>query len=219
MWSYWNCSYWLCCCRYNWWWDELRAFCDSWLCYRRGKFNGRHWNSFWSSIGYLIVNRYLKLSNSNKELTKKEIYQLGKNGDKKVIEIFNETGRNIGVGLVNIINGLSPELLVIGGGIVEIKDYIYEEIIKKLEESALSVSYKKAEIKFSKLGSLAAVYGMADSDAWDTFSKLVPDDFINEACARIIIRMDKYEPVKYAARVRCPVLFQVCDNDFHFQCA
>jgi len=109
-----------------------------------------------------IVNRYLKSSNSNKELTKKEIYQLGKNGDKKVIEIFNEAGRNIGVGLVNIINGLSPELLVIGGGIVEIKDYIYEEIIKKLEESALSISYKKVEIKFSELADLAAVYGMAD---------------------------------------------------------
>jgi len=109
-----------------------------------------------------VVNRYLKLSNSNKELTKKEIYQLGKNGDKKVIKIFSETGRNIGIGLVNIVNGLSPELLVIGGGIVEIKDYIYEEIIKKLEESALSVSYRKVEIKFSQLGSLAVVYGMAD---------------------------------------------------------
>jgi predicted NBD/HSP70 family sugar kinase len=109
-----------------------------------------------------IVNRYLKLSNSNKELTKKEIYQLGKNGDKKVIEIFNETGRNIGIGLVNIVNGLSPELLVIGGGIVEIKDYIYEEIIKKLKESALSVSYRNVEIKFSELAGLAAVYGMAD---------------------------------------------------------
>ena len=95
-------------------------------------------------------------------MTKKEIYQLGKNCDKRIIEIFNEAGRSIGIGLVNIINGLSPELLVIGGGIVEIKDYIYDEIVKKLEESALSVSYKKAEIKFSKLGSLAAVYGMAD---------------------------------------------------------
>ncbi|MBA7483599.1 N-acetylglucosamine repressor [subsurface metagenome] len=109
-----------------------------------------------------IVNRYLKLSNSNKELTKKEIYQLGKNGHKKIIEIFNEAGRNIGIGLVNIINGLSPELLVIGGGIVEIKDYVYEEIIKKLEENALSISYRSVKIKFSKLGSLAAVYGMAD---------------------------------------------------------
>ena len=109
-----------------------------------------------------IVNSYLKLPNSNKELTKEEIYQLGKNGDKKIIEIFKEAGKNIGIGLVNIVNGLSPELLVIGGGIVEIKEYIYEEIVKKLEESALSVSYRNVEIKFSELGSLAAVYGMAD---------------------------------------------------------
>ena len=109
-----------------------------------------------------IVNSYLKLPNSNKELTKEEIYQLGKNGDKKIIEIFKEAGKNIGIGLVNIVNGLSPELLVIGGGIVEIKEYIYEEIVKKLEESALSVSYRNVEIKFSELGSLAAVYGLAD---------------------------------------------------------
>jgi len=109
-----------------------------------------------------IVNSYLKLSNSNKKLTKKEIYQLGKNGDKKVIKIFNKVGRNIGIGLVNIINGLSPELLVIGGDIVEIKDYIYDKIIKKLEENALSISYRSVKIKFSKLGRLAAVYGMAD---------------------------------------------------------
>ena len=109
-----------------------------------------------------IVNRYLKLPNSNKELNKKEVYQLGKNGDKKIIEIFNEAGRNIGIGLVNIINGLSPELLIIGGDVVEIKDYIYGEIVKVLTKSALSISYRSVEIKFSKLGSLAAVYGMAD---------------------------------------------------------
>ena len=118
------------------------------------------WEKF-ASESY-IVNRYLKLSNSNKELTKKEVYQLGKKGHKKIIEIFKETGRSIGIGLVNIINGLSPELVVIGGGIVEIKDYIYDEIVKILEESALSISYRSVKIKFSKLGSLAAVYGMAD---------------------------------------------------------
>jgi N-acetylglucosamine repressor len=109
-----------------------------------------------------IVNRYLELTGNKKKLSKKEIYSLGKNGDKTALKIFHEIGKNIGVGLVNIINGLSPELLVIGGGIVEIKDYIYKEIIKKLEESCLSVSCRKTEIKFSKLGNMAAVYGMAD---------------------------------------------------------
>jgi len=109
-----------------------------------------------------IMNNYLKLPASNPQLSKKEIYQLGKNGDQRIRAIFSETGKNIGIGLVNIINGLSPELLVIGGGIVNIKEFIYEEMIKRLQESALSVNYKKTNIKFSKLGSLAAVCGMAE---------------------------------------------------------
>lgn len=109
-----------------------------------------------------IMNNYLKLPTSNPRLSKKEVYQLGKNGDQRIRAIFSETGKNIGIGLVNIINGLSPELLVIGGGIVNIKEFIYEEMIKRLQESALSVNYKKTNIKFSKLGSLAAVCGMAE---------------------------------------------------------
>jgi len=81
--------------------------------------------------------------------------------------------------------------------------------LRDLVRSWLGLSPHKIPL-VGKPGSIAV---MADSDAWDTFNKLMPDDFINEACARIIIRMDKYEPVKYAARVRCPVLLQVCDND------
>ena len=81
--------------------------------------------------------------------------------------------------------------------------------LRDLVRSWLGLSPHKIPL-VGKSGSVAV---MADADAWDTFSKLVPDDFINEACARIIIRMDKYEPIKYATRVRCPVLLQVCDND------
>jgi len=81
--------------------------------------------------------------------------------------------------------------------------------LRDLVRSWLGLSPHKIPL-VGKPGSIAV---LADSDAWDTFNKLVPDDFVNEACARIIIRMDKYKPVKYAARVRCPVLLQVCDND------
>lgn len=61
-----------------------------------------------------------------------------------------------------------------------------------------------------KPGSIAI---MAFTEAYETFVKLAPDDFINEACARIFIRFDKYRPVKYAQKVRCPVLLQICDKD------
>ena len=59
-------------------------------------------------------------------------------------------------------------------------------------------------------GSLAL---MASDEAYAVFSDLAPGIFVNEACARIAIRGDKYRPVTYASRVRCPVLLQICDQD------
>ena len=54
---------------------------------------------------------------------------------------------------------------------------------------------------------------LAFSEAYEAIGKLAPESFVNEACARIMIRMDKYRPIKKAQHVRCPVLLQICDND------
>jgi dienelactone hydrolase len=51
------------------------------------------------------------------------------------------------------------------------------------------------------------------TEAYEAFEELAPDQFINEACARIAIRWDKYRPIKKATKARCPVLFQICDRD------
>ena len=61
-----------------------------------------------------------------------------------------------------------------------------------------------------KPGSIAL---LTTPDAYDFFGKFAPENPVNEACARIIIRGDKYRPVKHAKNVRCPVLLQICDND------
>jgi len=68
--------------------------------------------------------------------------------------------------------------------------------------------------KIPLVGKPGTVALMADMDAWHTFEELAPDDFVNEACARIGIRMDKYMPINYTSKIRCPVLLQVCDHDF-----
>jgi len=49
--------------------------------------------------------------------------------------------------------------------------------------------------------------------AYEGFGKLAPDNFINEVCARIVLRADKYRPVAEAQHVQCPVLLQICDHD------
>lgn len=63
---------------------------------------------------------------------------------------------------------------------------------------------------FGRSSSLAA---MPYDEAWHFLERVAPRDFVNEVCARIAIRMDKYHPVNHAAKVRCPVLLQLCDLD------
>ncbi|PRX18162.1 putative NBD/HSP70 family sugar kinase [Orenia metallireducens] len=108
---------------------------------------------------------------SNKEILDiDEVYKEAKSGNEDFIKILKKTGENIGIGLANIVNSLSPELIVIGGNIIKIKEYISDEVIKVIKAQSLSVAYKKVDIKFSKLGDNATVYGIA---------KLVFDSHIN----------------------------------------
>ncbi|UCD38339.1 MAG: acetylxylan esterase, partial [Fidelibacterota bacterium] len=60
--------------------------------------------------------------------------------------------------------------------------------LRDLVRSWLGLSPHKVPIA-GKPGTIAV---LADAGAWDAFCKLTPDDFINEVCARIIIRIDKY---------------------------
>jgi len=49
--------------------------------------------------------------------------------------------------------------------------------------------------------------------AFDGYSKIVPSGFINEVCARILLRNRGYNPISYAKDVQCPVLLQICEKD------
>jgi acetyl esterase/lipase len=80
---------------------------------------------------------------------------------------------------------------------------------RDLVRSWLGLSPHKIPI-VGKPGTIAL---MSDADAWETFRELAPEGFINEACARIAIRMDKYRPVTGLHKISCPVLLQVCDQD------
>jgi fermentation-respiration switch protein FrsA (DUF1100 family) len=80
---------------------------------------------------------------------------------------------------------------------------------RDLVRSWLGLSPHKIPI-VGKPGSIACLTTL---DAYDGYRTLTSEQFINEVCARIVIRGDKYRPVKHAKNVRCPVLLQICDND------
>ena len=111
-----------------------------------------------ASENYLI-NAYHQLT--SRQLRANKIYQLVKQGDAKALRVSEALSLNIGIGLVNIINGLSPELIIVGGNIIRIKDYLQKGIKQVLAERALDISSQKAKLEFTGLRDMAALNGLA----------------------------------------------------------
>lgn len=54
---------------------------------------------------------------------------------------------------------------------------------------------------------------MTTADAYHQFVKLLPKNYTNQACARIILRAMLYRPVDTAQNIQCPVLLQLSETD------
>jgi pimeloyl-ACP methyl ester carboxylesterase len=50
-------------------------------------------------------------------------------------------------------------------------------------------------------------------DAYEGYSKGVSETFVNEICARVVLRSHGFRPDKHAPNAGCPILIQICDHD------
>jgi glucokinase len=83
-------------------------------------------------------------------------------GDKFVIKIMEQVAEDIGIGVANLINILGPEVVVLGGGVMEaLADEMMGIILKNAKEHAMPGTFKGVEIIASKLGDNAGITGAA----------------------------------------------------------
>jgi glucokinase len=85
-------------------------------------------------------------------------------GDETVIEIIKNAAEYLGVGIVTLVHLLAPDLVVMGGGLVEAMPKLIVETARKTAKNRVLPSYKdQFEVVAAKLGDDAAVLGAA---AW-----------------------------------------------------
>lgn len=65
----------------------------------------------------IALKKGLKVSNGY------ELEELAKKGNKKAISVYNQIGKNLGLGILNISYILDPEAIILGGGFSEVKFY------------------------------------------------------------------------------------------------
>jgi pimeloyl-ACP methyl ester carboxylesterase len=63
------------------------------------------------------------------------------------------------------------------------------------------------------VGPPGSVAALTAPDAEPGYRAIVPPDFRNELCARILFEVPRYRPFRHADRLPCPILIQICDHD------
>ena len=83
-------------------------------------------------------------------------------GDHLVEKVVEEAAEYIGIGIANLINLLSPEVIVLGGGVIDaLEDEMMAIIVETAHDYALPGTDKGIEIIPSKLGDDAGIVGGA----------------------------------------------------------
>ena len=93
--------------------------------------------------------------------TAKMIFEAGQQGDELALEIFRRMGVYLGIGLANLINILNPEMIVIGGGVVNGWDLFEKHMHQQVEERAFPLLAARVKIVRAKCGDDAGLLGAA----------------------------------------------------------
>jgi glucokinase len=80
-------------------------------------------------------------------------------GDALALEVLDEIGFYVGVGVANLINMLNPERLVIGGGIAQAGELLLGPVRRTVDSRAVPLQRKTAQIVLAELGDNAGVMG------------------------------------------------------------
>lgn len=87
-----------------------------------------------------------------------EVYLESKNGDKVSSEILCKSFNYFGTGIANIINMLDPEMIVIGGGVSNVGNILFDKVWEVVRKRSLNKGIG-VEILPAKLGQNAGVLG------------------------------------------------------------
>ncbi len=112
------------------------------------------------------AKEYIKGGKSSKfkelateELSPYIVAQAALQGDVVAKRIFAKMGEIIGLGLTSVINLLNPEKVIIGGGVADAGDILFDPIKQTILKRAMPIQAQGVEIVPAKLGNTAGVIG------------------------------------------------------------
>jgi glucokinase len=95
------------------------------------------------------------------DLTSETIFAAGLKGDELALDVFRRMGVYLGIGVANLINILNPEVIVIGGGVVNGWDLFEKHMHQQVAERAFPLLAARVKIVRAECGDDAGLLGAA----------------------------------------------------------
>lgn len=103
----------------------------------------------------------------HEKITSKTVYEAAVQGDALALEVFEFTGKVLGISLANSIMFSSPEAIILFGGVIKAGKILLDPVRKNMEENLLPIFRNKIKLLFSELKeSDAAILG-ASALVWE----------------------------------------------------
>ena len=110
-----------------------------------------------------IVRRYRDLTGRADVADSKDVYRLARAGDRAAVESFRRCAYYLGIGLGIVINLLTPEKILIGGGVASAGKLLLGPAVEEARRRSHRVSFAGCRIERAALGNDAGLIGAA---AW-----------------------------------------------------
>jgi len=94
-------------------------------------------------------------------ITARMVGAAAQRGDALAIELLHETGMYIGVGIANLINTLAPEMVVLGGGVMQSHTFLLPALHATIQQQHYAEHAAEVHIVLAQLGLHAGVIGAA----------------------------------------------------------
>lgn len=91
----------------------------------------------------------------------REICALAEQGELRALEAVRREGRYLGLGLVNLINLFTPDVIVLGGGVMNSRHLFWEQMKEEIRTACGYVPAEKTLLAPAALGRSTGLYGAA----------------------------------------------------------
>jgi glucokinase len=95
------------------------------------------------------------------DLTARDVGAAAQAGDRLALEVFEETGRWLGVGIANLVNALNPDAVIIGGGVAMVGEPLLGAARREVVSRVMPPLAEALSILPAALGDEGGVLGAA----------------------------------------------------------